>query len=112
MQILLSGSCRTCSASIDLSQAFYPCGAAGEAGSKPWVSVAGDGAQKFYIVSPIAPTDTADWRYNTSVLYDCKGTVGQQSFADLNGDGCVEMFVPCYDSSTVAVFSFSNVSAV
>ena len=59
-------------------------------------------------MTPLAPADPSDWRHATAEAYDCKGTVGQQSAADLTGDGCVEVFVPCYDDSTVAVLSFSQ----
>ncbi len=94
-------------ASPGAALSFFPCGSS-PAAPKPSVSVAGDGAQKLFLVEPVSQSDPADWRYNTTVLYDCKGTVGQQAAVDVSGDACVEMFVPCYDSSTVAVLSFGE----
>lgn len=70
---------------------------------KPLISVAGDGDQRVYLLTPVSDAPT-NWAYSLTEIFDCKGTVGRQISADVDGDGCQELFVPCYDVSTIQVF--------
>lgn len=83
---------------------FTPCAA--RASTKPFISVAGDGDQRAYVLVPNSNNAT-DWTYSLQLVLDCGGTVGRQVAGDLNGaaDGCPELIVPCYDSSTVAMMT-------
>jgi hypothetical protein len=90
-------------------RAFWPCGggAGGAAGTgKPSIVLAGDGDQRAYILAPADPSPTS-WAYTLTQLFDCKGTVGQPAVYDTDGDGCVEVFVPCYDTSVVHGWSIA-----
>jgi hypothetical protein len=78
-------------------KAFQPCAGAQQ---KPVVVLAGDGDQRAYLLTP-ASADPSDWTYTLSELVDCQGTVGQPAVGDADGDGCVEILVPCYDSGVV-----------
>lgn len=70
--------------------------------SKPLITLSGDGDQRFYLLVP-SSQDPTDWSYTLTEVYDCAGTAGRQAAADLDGDGCPEILLPCYDSGTVAV---------
>jgi hypothetical protein len=70
---------------------------------KPFISLAGDGDQRFYILQPVSE-DPTNWIYNMTLIWDCAGTAGRQAAADVDGDGCQELFAPCYDSSIIHVF--------
>lgn len=75
----------------------------GGANRKPFITLAGDGDQRFYTLTPNSE-DPSDWTYTLEEVFDCKGTVGAQVAQDVDGDGCPELFVPCYDSGTIHVF--------
>lgn len=87
-------------ASPGAARAMPACTASGY--SKPLITLSGDGDQRFYLLVP-ASQDPSNWTYSLTEIYDCGGTAGRQAAADLDGDGCPEMLLPCYDSSTVAV---------
>jgi hypothetical protein len=46
-------------------------------------------------------TNVNAWK---TLIWDCAGTAGRQAAADVDGDGCQELFAPCYDSSIIHVF--------
>lgn len=71
---------------------------------KPFIALAGDGDQRFYSLVAASDSDPTNWSYTLTEEWDCQGTVGGQAAADLDGDGCPEVFMPCYDSGTVHVF--------
>jgi hypothetical protein len=90
-------------------QWYFPCGSPqGPSGPKPYALIGGDGDQRAYVLSPSSPSDPSDWTYALTELWDCKGTVGASVVADVNGDGCVEVFVPCYDDGIVNAWSYSS----
>jgi hypothetical protein len=76
------------------------------AGAKPVVLVSGDGEEQFHLLQPLSESPQ-DWGYSRSVVYDCGGTVGAPAAADLNGDGTVEVILPCYDANQLVAFSFA-----
>jgi len=89
-----------CAAPVDGTAAAQ---GARAATTKPLISLAGDGDQRFYLLQPTSAAPT-DWTYSLSLLHDCGGTAGRQAHADVDGDGCPELFLPCFDSSTVHVY--------
>ncbi|KAJ3285097.1 hypothetical protein HDU76_008186 [Blyttiomyces sp. JEL0837] len=76
--------------------------------TKPSIIVAGDGAQKAYLLEPNSE-DLNDWNYTNWVLHDCVNTVGGINVGDVNGDGFVEIFVPCYDDGHLVAYSYGQV---
>ncbi|KAJ3217949.1 hypothetical protein HDU67_006977 [Dinochytrium kinnereticum] len=75
---------------------------------KPWIVVAGDGSQKAHLLAPNSE-NPADWTYTSSILHDCKNTVGGISTGDVNGDGFTDIFIPCYDNGLLVSYTFTNV---
>jgi len=73
---------------------------------KPAIALAGDDARKAFVVVPNSQ-DVNDWNYTTQILHDCSGTVGSIAVGDIDGDGYTEIFVPCYSSDVVHVYSFT-----
>ena len=80
--------------------AFFPTKAS-QAGF-PYIALAGDAAQIAYVLVPGARA----FEYQVTELVNCGCTVGGLAVADVDGDGSVEIFVPCYDNGVVAAFSF------
>ncbi len=77
------------------------------ASSKPLITVAGDGDQRAYLLTPTSQLPK-DWTYKMSLVWDCAGTVGRQVAGDVDGDAStIELFVPCYDSGNIQVFQLS-----
>ena len=71
---------------------------------RPYILVAGDGAQKAYLLTP---TDK-DFVYNTSVVLSVNGVVGSIGIGDIIGsDGWAEFFVPDYDENRLYAFTFA-----
>lgn len=87
-------------------QAFYPCTSVQN--QKPYALIGGDGDQRAYMLIPNSQ-NTDDWTYTLQEFHDCQGTVGQSTVFDSNNDGCMEVFVPCYDSGVVHVWEYSTV---
>lgn len=87
-------------ASPGSAQAFYPV-----QGNKPLIALAGDGSQRAYVLEPNSQ-DASDWSYNTRQIHDCKSTVGSLAIDDVNDDGHMEIFIPCYDAGYVAVYAY------
>ncbi len=86
---------------VGTAQAFFP--SIHHDSRKPYIMVAGDGSQQaFYLV----PDEDEPFKYKQELLFDCKSVVGGIDVIDVNGDGFVEVFVPCYYSGKVHVFSF------
>lgn len=77
-----------------------------DAGARPWVLVAGDGAAQAYVLQPMS-SQPGDWRYACSVLESTPhhGTVGEPAITDVDGDGHADLFIPDYDHSSISVFS-------
>jgi hypothetical protein len=71
------------------------------AGARAWVSVAGDGDQRAYVLTPDA-ADPSSWAYSVQLVHDCKGTVGRQ--VSLVVDARSFLVIPCYDSGLVEVY--------
>jgi len=69
--------------------------------SQLYVVIAGDGDNNVEMLRPI---DTN--LYNLETIKYEGGTVGSIAFADLNGDGWLEFFVPNYDDSYIEIFQF------
>ena len=74
--------------------------------SKPWVSVAGDGDQRFYVLTPHVPSDPLNWDYTRNLVWDCQGTVGRQTSIVI--DSSLYLIVPCYDSGRIEAFLIEN----
>ena len=81
------------------ARAFAP--PAGAPPAKPWVSVAGDGDQRAYVLTPDA-ADPGDWAYTRTLVHDCGGTVGRQ--VSVAAAGRTFLVVPCYDAATIEVY--------
>jgi hypothetical protein len=76
-----------------------------EKNSMPTIVLSGDGSQKAYILAPTSTT-VSDWKFERTLLHDCKCTVGYISVGDTDNDGKSEIYIPCYDSHYVAVYSY------
>jgi hypothetical protein len=72
---------------------------------KPHIVLAGDGSQKAYVIAPNS-SDPSNWSYTTSVVHDCKCTVGHIVVGDANKDGKSELYIPCYDNNYLVTLSF------
>lgn len=83
-------------------RAFFPTPDSESAG-KPYIALAGDAAQRAYVLVP----STTDWTYTVTLLHDCGCTVGQLGVGDVDGDGYSEVFIPCYDDGSVAAYTFA-----
>lgn len=81
---------------------FYPSTnpAKGEAAH---MLVAGDGDYTAHIMTP---TDH-DMHYDVDTIKDMGGTVGALCFADLDGDGWNEVWIPDYDNGLIELFNFA-----
>jgi hypothetical protein len=74
------------------------------AGAKPWISLAGDGDQRAYLLTPDGAAP-GEWSYTLTQVADCKGTVGRQ--VSLAVGGSAFLAVPCYDAGTIEVFELA-----
>ena len=45
--------------------------------------------------------NASDWAYDMVDFVDCKGTVGQIGIQNDADNGCVTLWVPCYDTSKI-----------
>ncbi|KAI1880542.1 hypothetical protein JX265_000782 [Neoarthrinium moseri] len=84
-------------------RAFFPTPATSKAGI-PYIALAGDAAQKAYVLIP----GLTAWTYKTTYLHDCGCTVGQVSVVDVDGDGYSEVIIPCYDDGKLAAYTFKS----
>lgn len=85
--------------------AFHPTTRDGIQTNKPWVLVSGDGSQKAHLLVPQDDTDSGNWSYDESIIWNPKSTVGQSTIADLDQDGVLEIIIPAYDANKIGVFS-------
>ncbi|KAK6172625.1 hypothetical protein SNE40_016242 [Patella caerulea] len=70
------------------------------------ILLSGDDDGRAYILTS---SNTQTWAYNSTVFADVgSGTVGQLSYADIDGDGSIEIFVPAYDVGQISVYSYKN----
>ncbi|KAH9488002.1 hypothetical protein Btru_066802 [Bulinus truncatus] len=77
----------------------------GAAHGKPSIFVAGDDSAVLSVLTANAPTDPNNWQYTRNdFMKTGTSTVGGISFADVDGDGRVELFAPSYDESAVYVY--------
>lgn len=83
------------------ARVFYPT-PQGRKAAAPYIAVAGDAAQKAYVLVP----GSDDWIYETTELHDCGCTVGQMAVGDINGDGYAEVIIPCYDDGLLVAYTF------
>ena len=72
--------------------------------SHPVIIVSGDGSEKAYILTRDQNGDR--WSYHHKIFHDCKGTVGGILVQDVDGDGWTDVFVPCYDTNEVFLYTF------
>ncbi|XP_060084562.1 uncharacterized protein LOC132563824 [Ylistrum balloti] len=73
---------------------------------KPSILLSGDDEGTAFYLEPLS-ADASSWTYNlTTFLQASDGTVGQLSFADANGDGYQEVFVPSYSTNELFVYTF------
>ncbi|CAL1537787.1 unnamed protein product [Lymnaea stagnalis] len=74
-------------------------------GRKPSIFIAGDDSAVVSLLVPTSPTDPHSWVYTRNdFLTTGTSTVGGLSFADVDGDGHVELFAPSYDEGHVYVY--------
>ena len=71
----------------------------------PVLIVSGDGSEKAHLL--VRERGSDDWSYRHEIFHDCKGTVGAIMVEDIDNDGWQDVFVPCYDTNTVAVYTFA-----
>ncbi|KAJ3319125.1 hypothetical protein HDV06_006684 [Boothiomyces sp. JEL0866] len=81
--------------------AFYPV----QGQTKPSIVVSGDGAQQVYLLDAVNQGNN-DFAYTTNMLHDCKGTTGGIAVGDLDNDGGVELYIPCYDSGLLVKYAY------
>jgi hypothetical protein len=81
---------------------FFP--DASKKSTKPHIVVAGDGSQKAYVLVP--KNQSNDWEFTTTLLHDCKCTVGHISVGDANKDGKAELYIPCYDNNVLVTYTY------
>lgn len=72
--------------------------------ARPLIGVAGDGAQRAYVLTPTSDTQLS---YNMTTFLQAKGVVGALAIADIGLDGYADIFAPDYDSGIVHVFTFA-----
>lgn len=70
----------------------------------PWIVVSGDGSREAYLLVP----ETTPWKYKAHTILKTGGIVGKPTFADVNGDGATELFIPAYDDNQIHIFSWAN----
>jgi hypothetical protein len=90
-------------ASPGTATAFQPLLSYGK-NDKPYIMVAGDGSQEAFYLTPTS-TSVNSFDYEAKTLYDCKSVVGGIGIADVDDDGFVEVFIPCYYSGKVALIT-------
>lgn len=73
----------------------------------PVILASGDGTEKAYYLRRDTRTND-EWSYKQEIFHDCKGTVGSILAHDIDGDGWLEVFVPCYDTDMVFVYKFAS----
>lgn len=66
-----------------------------------FILIAGDGDHSATLLRP-----TGNLTYEKETIINTGGTVGSITYADLNGNGFLEFFVPNYDKGYIEVFEF------
>ncbi|CAG2232504.1 unnamed protein product [Mytilus edulis] len=75
--------------------------------SKPSILLSGDDDGKAYYLEPVS-NEPSDWLYSMMMFLDAgDGTVGELSFADVDGDSYVEVFAPSYSTNELFVYRFT-----
>ncbi len=75
--------------------------------NKPYVMIAGDGSQQASMLVPINDSDHS-FEYTEHLVHDCKSVVGGIGISDINNDGFMELFIPCYYTGEVHLYSFGD----
>ncbi|XP_035659346.1 uncharacterized protein LOC118404383 [Branchiostoma floridae] len=71
---------------------------------KPHILVSGYDDGHAYILSPVSQSAT-DWRYERKSFNYCHGVVGNGfQIGDVNNDGILEVFLPCYSRGEIDIY--------
>ena len=98
-------------ASPGRAAAFHPTNAAvGSSSPRPLISVAGDGAEGQYILTPPSTGASDPWDYTLTQIGSCHGTAGWQSVL-YDAEGYATVFFPCYEKGQVVAWSYNPAAA-
>ena len=89
-------------ASPGTAQPFHP---RPSKSGKPSVVISGDAAQQVYLLTPNS-TDPSNWDYTSRIVHACVTIVGGVAVGDVNNDDRSEIYIPCYNSGKLEVYSF------
>ncbi|PIK35085.1 hypothetical protein BSL78_28092 [Apostichopus japonicus] len=74
---------------------------------KPMILMTGDDDNNAYLFEAVKDNDPEDWTYTKHVIFQAnEGTVGAISYADIDGDGLAEIFIPAYSDGRLHVMTF------
>jgi hypothetical protein len=71
---------------------------------KPIIILSGDDDGYVYLLEAVHDDIPLNWEYSIKTIHQSKGTVGQISIEDVDGDGHPEMFVPGYNENIVYIY--------
>ncbi|XP_072172998.1 uncharacterized protein [Diadema setosum] len=75
--------------------------------NKPLIMLTGDDDSNIYVFETENDSDTNNWSYTKRSIFEATdGTVGAPTVHDLDGDGNVEVIIPCYSDGSVHVLSY------
>ena len=77
---------------------------------KPFILMTGDDDGRVYVVKPLNDADPSDWSYKADVLFEAVGnTIGDLTYADVDGDGVKEVFVPVFNAGQVHIVPYKDI---